>query len=72
MVVGSANSKNNVIRIRLYGFPSGSEIKNPSAMPGVLETLVQSLDQENPLVKEVVTHSCILAWKIPSTEEPGG
>ena len=65
MVVGSANSKNDVLRIRLYGFPSGSEIKNPSAMPGVLETLVQSLDQEDPLVEEMVTHSCILAWKTP-------
>ena len=33
---------------------------------------VQSLGQEDPLAKEMVTHSSILAWEIPSTEEPGG
>ena len=33
---------------------------------------VQSLDQEDPLEKEMATHSSILAWKIPWTEEPGG
>ena len=32
----------------------------------------QSLNQEDPLVEEMATHSCILAWKIPWTEEPGG
>ena len=32
---------------------------------------VQSLGQEDPLVKEMATHSCILAWRIPWTEEPG-
>ena len=35
------------------------------------ETWVQSLGQKNPLVKEVATHSSILAWKIPWTEQPG-
>ena len=35
------------------------------------ETQVQSLGQEDPLEKEMVTHSSILAWKIPWTEEPG-
>ena len=38
----------------------------------VQETQVQSLDREDPLEKEMATHSCILAWKIPWTEEPGG
>ena len=33
---------------------------------------VQSLDQEDPLEKEMTTHSSILAWRIPWTEEPGG
>ena len=32
---------------------------------------VQSLDQEDPLEKEMATHSSILAWEIPWTEEPG-
>ena len=36
------------------------------------ETWVQSLGQEDPLEKEVATHSSILAWEIPWTEEPGG
>ena len=34
--------------------------------------LVQSLGQEDPLEQEMATHSRILAWKIPWTEEPGG
>ena len=33
---------------------------------------VQSLDQEDPLEKEMATYSSILAWRIPWTEEPGG
>ena len=35
------------------------------------ETWVQSLGQENPLEQEMATHSSILIWKIPWTEEPG-
>ena len=37
----------------------------------MLEMWVQSLGQEDPLEKEMATHSRILAWKIPWTEEPG-
>ena len=44
-------------------------VKNPPAMQ---ETQVQSLDGEDPLEKEMATHSSILAWRIPWTEEPGG
>ena len=36
------------------------------------ETWVQFLDQEDPLEKEMATHSSILAWRIPGTEKPGG
>ena len=36
------------------------------------ETRVQPLDQEDPLEKEKATHSSILAWRMPWTEEPGG
>ena len=36
------------------------------------EMQVQSLSQEDPLEKEMATHSSILAWRIPWTEEPGG
>ena len=44
-------------------------VKNLSAMR---ETWVQPLGQEDPLEKEMATHSNILAWRIPWTEEPGG
>ena len=50
------------------GLPSGSVVKN---LPVVQETQVQSLDQEDPLQKEMATHSSIFAWEIPWTEEPG-
>ena len=43
-------------------------VKNP---PAKQETQVQSLGQEDPLEKEIATHSSILAWEIPWTEEPG-
>ena len=41
-------------------------------LPTMWETRVQSLDWEDPLEKEMATHSRILAWKIPWAEEPGG
>ena len=41
-------------------------------MQEMQETLVQSLSQEDPLEKEMATHSSILGWEIPWTEEPGG
>ena len=44
-------------------------VKNP---PEMQETWVRSLGQEDPLEKEMATHSSILAWEIPWTEEPGG
>jgi len=50
-------------------FPDGSAIKNPPVMQ---EVWVRSLGQKDPLEKEMATHSSILAWRIPWTEEPGG
>ena len=41
-------------------------------VPALQETWFQSLDQENPLEKGMATHTNILAWRIPWTEEPGG
>ena len=41
-------------------------------LPATWETWVRSLDGEDPLEKEMATHSSTLAWKIPWTEEPGG
>ena len=41
-------------------------------LPTVQETRVQSMGWEDPLEKEMATHSSILAWRIPQMEEPGG
>ena len=41
-------------------------------LPPMRETWVRSLGQKDPLEKEMVTRSNILAWRIPWTEEPGG
>ena len=41
-------------------------------LPAMHETWVRSLSQEDPLEKGMATHSSILAWRIPWTEEPGG
>ena len=51
------------------GFPGGSEGK---ASLCDAETQVRSLGWEDPLEKEMATHSSILAWRIPWAEEPGG
>ena len=51
------------------GFPGGSVVKSLSA---VQETWLQSLGRDDPLEKGMATHSSILAWEIPWTEEPGG
>ena len=53
----------------MYGFPVIQRLK---CLPAVQETWVQSLGQEDPLEKEMATHSSILAWRIPWTEEPCG
>ena len=49
------------------GFPGGLVVKN---LPVIKETGVSSLGLEDPLEKEMATHSSILAYKIPWTEEP--
>ena len=51
------------------GFPDGSVMKN---QPAKQETWGWSLDREDALEKGMATHSSILAWSIPWTEEPGG
>ena len=51
------------------GSSGGSVVKN---LPAMQETWVQSLGHEDPLEKGMATHSSILAWRIPWTEEPGG
>ena len=53
----------------LWGFPGGSVVKN---LPAMKKTCVWSPSWEDPLEKEMATHSSILAWRIPWTEETGG
>ena len=52
----------------LLSFPGGSDDKD---LPVKQETQVQYLGWEDPLEKATTTHSCILVWRIPWTEEPG-
>ena len=47
-------------------------VKNLPVMQETLERCVQSLGREDPLENGMATHSSILAWEIPWTEEPGG
>ena len=49
-------------------FPGGSVVNN---LPAKEEIQIQFLGQEDALEKEMATHSIILAWEIPWTEEPG-
>ena len=67
MPLGSGESQHEPNRLGLdsWGFPGSSAVKNLPAIQ------VQSLGQEDPL-KEMATHSSILAWEIPRTGEPGG
>ena len=53
----------------IYSVRVDQTVKN---LPAMWETWVQSLGQENPLEEGLATHSSILAWRIPRTEEPGG
>ena len=47
-------------------------VKNPLVIQEIWETQVQSLGQKDPLEEGMATHSSILAWRTPQTEEPGG
>ena len=69
----STDSWENLCMLGLFrDFPSSSMLKNQPAMQESKETQVQSLGQEDPLEEGMATHSSILAWRIPQTEEPGG
>ena len=62
---GKSSNRNQSIQTK--GSPGGSVVK-----PAKQEVQVWSLGQEDPLEKEMASHSSILAWKIPWSEEPGG
>ena len=54
-----------------WGFPGGSAVKNLPAMQEPQQMQVRSLGLEDPLEEGMATHSSVLAWKTPWTEEPG-
>ena len=60
-----SNYDSNLVKL---DFPGGSEVK---ASASKQETRVRSLGREDPLENEMATHSSILAWRIPWTEELG-
>ena len=67
----------SLLKIKTGLNPSGASqvvlvVKNPPAMQELQEKQVRSLSWEDPLEEEMATHSSILSWRIPRTEEPGG
>ena len=57
--------------VTCLGLPGGSAVKNSPAMQEMQETQVQSLGWDDTLEEVMATHSSILAWRIPRTEQPG-
>ena len=58
--------------VELIPFGDSLVAQMVKSLPSMRETWVRSLDQEDLLEKEMASHSSILAWKIPWTEEPSG
>ena len=68
MVLNSLDFSSNFLNSSWF-LPVAQMVTN---LPAMWETWVRSLGWEDPLEKGMATHSSILAWKIPWTEEPGG
>ena len=74
-VFGSAGKQViNVSVSVVYSTPNGASlgVQTVKNLPAMQEIYIRSLDQEDSLEKGMATHSSILAWRIPWTEEPGG
>ena len=72
MIPGSGSSPGEGIGYPLqysWASPAAQVVKN---LPAIWETWLRSLGWEDPLEMEMTTHSNMLAWRIPWTEEPGG
>ena len=70
LIGGVPNMTQMNLSVKQKGIPRVAQwVKNTAAMQETQEMQVQSLGWEDPVEKEMATHSCILAWKIP--EEPG-
>ena len=67
-VVRAADKSAKHSVINAYPNQLAQTVKN---LPAVRETWIRSLGQEDPLEKEMATHSSILAWEVPWTEKPG-
>ena len=65
---GKSNTKQT---LNCMGFPGGASGKEPACPSRRCEMLIRSLGWVDPLEKEMATHSSILAWRIPQTEESG-
>ena len=59
----------STVQLLFMDFPGGSAVKNPPAAQETYEIPVQALGQEDPLEKEMATHSSMLAWRIPMDRE---
>ena len=72
-MVQTFGDKNNLVEQRgSFCHPISLVAQTIKNLPAMQKSLVQSLDFEEPLEKGMATHSSILAWRIPWTEEPGG
>ena len=67
----SPNERKKVKEMFLLSFSGGSSGKQPVGQCRRQKTQIPSLGWEDALVKEMATHSSILAWRIPHSEEPG-
>ena len=68
LLCGKVNQLHTYVRCKT-GFPDGSVVKS---LPAKQETRVQSWGWEDPMEEEMATHSSLLAWRVPWTEEPSG
>ena len=62
----------NTYKFPIFNITDSLVAQRLKCLPAMQETWVRSLGREDPLEKEMATHSSILAWEIPWTEEPGG
>ena len=72
MIPGSGSSPGERIGYPLQYFRASLVAQVVKNLPAMWETWVRSLGWEDPLEMEMTTHSNMLAWRIPWTEEPGG
>ena len=69
---GNASARQGMLRIASNYQKASLVAQTVKRLPTMLETQVRSLGREDPLEKEMATHSSIHAWKIPWTKQPGG